>query len=159
MAQSALYKRSGVDAEEVTVGDDPGRELGLTTVKEYNGGALPIESDSSRSLGNTQVTNTVSIQGDNLSSSLEYGRTEMDEGDPAALNGGSTLNPDEGKTTLVQALPGNDAAVYVGGSSVTENDGYPLSPGMVLAVGVSNVGNIYVTGQNPDDAVAWVVEN
>jgi len=57
---------------------------------------------------------------------------------------------------VIEALIGNAAVVYIGGSGVTTSTGFQLSPGQSLTL-TCNLNTIYVIGSNATDKVCWSV--
>lgn len=58
---------------------------------------------------------------------------------------------------VVEALVGNAAVVYIGGSGVTTSSGFQLSAGQSVSL-TCNLNTIYVIGSNNTDKVCWSVE-
>jgi hypothetical protein len=57
---------------------------------------------------------------------------------------------------IVEALAGNAAVVYIGGSGVTTSTGFQLSAGQSISF-TCNLNTLYVIGSNNTDKVCWTV--
>ena len=55
---------------------------------------------------------------------------------------------------LIKSLSSNTGTVYVGPSTVTTSNGYPLAPGESISYPVSNSNLVYIIGTNTSDVVA-----
>jgi len=58
---------------------------------------------------------------------------------------------------IVQALSGNKASVFVGGSGITTSTGVELVPSQPFPFFVANITDLYVIGANNTDGVCWSV--
>ncbi len=58
---------------------------------------------------------------------------------------------------LVQALSGNTASVFIGGTGVTTVTGFELQKGQATSFAVANISLLYVVGSNTSDGVCWNV--
>jgi hypothetical protein len=70
---------------------------------------------------------------------------------------GSQAIPD-GKSVILQADDDNSVPVYVGGASVTADNGIRLEPGRALSVQVTNLGLLYCIAASGTNYIRWLVE-
>lgn len=91
---------------------------------------------------------------------LAYGEdTVGTPGTAVQLNGGTSQAVPDGMAVAVQGVVASSGdLVYVGDSSVGSADGYPLTDGQVVTLGVTDVNQIYVDADTGSDGVRWIVE-
>lgn len=57
---------------------------------------------------------------------------------------------------LVKAAPDNSATIFLGGPTVTAEDGMPLLPGESLSIPADKPWLIYAISTDSDQALAWI---
>lgn len=106
-------------------------------------GALPALSTGTNAIGTVGTTPAVINVGQQTSNTSAV-----------QLSSTSTV-PTNG--IVVEALAGNSAVVYVGGSGVTTSTGFQLSAGQSISF-TCNLNTLYVIGSNNTDKICWTVE-
>jgi len=56
---------------------------------------------------------------------------------------------------IVQALSGNSASVYIGGSGVTTNNGFELQAGQATSLAINKLSSVYING-TAGDGVCYI---
>jgi hypothetical protein len=59
-------------------------------------------------------------------------------------------------SVTIKALADNTGNVYVGGSGVTQANGYELSPGASISVRLDNLNKLYIDAPNAGDGIHYV---
>ena len=83
---------------------------------------------------------------------------ETDDTTASVLNGGTSLSVPDNFGVRVKALANNTDPVYVGGSGVSESDGFELAPKAGLLLYVSDVNLIHFIASSSGDGVSWIIE-
>ena len=53
---------------------------------------------------------------------------------------------------MVRAIAGNVAVIYLGGLLVTQGNGFEMSPGDVVSIGLSDLSNLWIVFSSDGDA-------
>lgn len=133
MVQSDLYKRASALATNVNITDDDSRDLGDVDVKSMPANVeYDLVNDSSRELGNTQVTNAVEVKPLPNGTGVDTFST--------VINGSESLpdfNVPESAELLLIADDANGSAILINGD-------VPLKAGDSLPMPVDNANAISV---------------
>jgi hypothetical protein len=77
-------------------------------------------------------------------------------GQQAVTGTAAALPSNAAHNGCVQALGANTINVYVGPSTVTTANGFPLAPGQTVCEPVNNIGTLYVIASTTGASVAWI---
>lgn len=143
-----VFGRRGVSADattpnQVDITDRSGRNNGKTRLMDS--GEVLIDPATAAAQGNW--------------SGLEYGSTSVaTSGTAEAVNGGTSLTVPDGVSLAIKAPTGNTDTVYIGDSSVTTTNGFPLEAGDGIELQPTDVANVYVDADSSGDGIRWIME-
>lgn len=63
------------------------------------------------------------------------------------------------RNITVRALSGNTGDIYLGSSTVSSTDGFPLSPGEVITVPAGDLNDYYIDAETSGDKIRYIAIN
>jgi len=128
----------------VDVTSRPDRNLGQVRLLDQSGTLVDADNPAHRVRPNLPNT--------------EFGQVTGHAGGSYALNGGTSVSVPNGYDVVVKALPDNTDIVTVGIGATSDTDGFVLSPGDSVSLGVDDADEIEMTPYTSGEGVCWIVE-
>lgn len=109
---------------------------------------LAVDSD-----GKLKVVGDISIGG--TTSTIYHGRQMVSTAGTAVQLASSQSI----KWVIIKALSTNDSVIFVGGSDVSAENGYILSPGEAIGLDIDNLSKVYIDSSTDGDGVSYIACN